>query len=51
MEAGGTYVTTYFSGIVNETDLCFIGRHPLEDVLGVVSEEMDAPSKEFENCF
>ena len=51
VEAGGTYVTTYFSGIVNETDLCFIGRHPLEDVLGVVSEEMDAPSKEFENCF
>lgn len=51
VEAGGTYVTTYFSGIVNETDLCFIGWHPLEDVLGVVSEEMDAPSKEFENCF
>lgn len=23
----------------------------MEDVLGVVSEEMDAPSKEFENCF
>ena len=51
VNAGGTYVTTYFSGIVNETDLCFIGEHPLEDVLGIVSEELDAPSDEFGNCF
>jgi len=46
---GGCYVTTYFSGIADDTDLCFIGKHPLEDVLGVVQEEMDAPGKDFAN--
>ena len=48
---GGTFVTTYFSGMVNDTDLCFVGYHPLEDVLGVVQEEIDAPSEDFENQF
>ena len=51
VEKGGIYVTTYFSGVVNETDLCFTGHHPLEDVLGVIQEETDAPSEEFENQF
>lgn len=41
VKAGGTYVTTYWSGEVNETDLCFIGSHPLEDVLGIRVEETD----------
>ena len=48
---GGIYVTTYFSGLVNETDLCFLGEHPLEKVLGIVQEEVDAPGPEFENHF
>lgn len=48
---GGTFVTTFFSGMVDETDLCFTGEHPLEDVLGIVQEEIDAPSEGFENCF
>lgn len=48
---GGIYVTTFFSGEVNETDLCFADHHPLEDVLGIVPEEIDAPSAEFENQF
>lgn len=48
---GGRFVTTCFSGEVNDTDLCFIGHHPLEDVLGIVPEEIDAPSPEFENQF
>ena len=48
---GGRFVTTCFSGEVNDTDLCFLGHHPLEDVLGIVPEEIDAPSEEFENCF
>ena len=48
---GGRFVTTCFSGEVNDTDLCFPGHHPLEDVLGIVPEETDAPSEEFENCF
>ena len=44
-------MTTFFSGMADETDLCFTGSHPLEDVLGVVQEEIDAPSEEFENRF
>ncbi len=51
VENGGTFVTTYFSGEVNETDLCFLGRHPLEDVLGIGTEEIDAPGEEFANRF
>ena len=49
--AGGRFVTTCFSGMADETDLCFTGHHPLEDVLGVIQEEIDAPSEEFENQF
>lgn len=51
VESGGLYVTTYFSGVVDETDLCFTGHHPLEDVLGIMPEEIDAPSEEFANSF
>lgn len=51
VEKGGTYVTTYFSGIADETDLCFTGHHPLADVLGIEQEEIDAPSDEFTNSF
>jgi len=45
---GGTLVTTYLSGIVNESDLCFLGGwpggadSPLRKVLGVWAEEIDA---------
>ncbi len=41
---GGTYVSTYWSGIVNETDLCFLGGFPgpLKDVLGIWDEEIEA---------
>lgn len=46
---GGCYVTTYFSGMVNDTDLCFIGKHLLEDVMGIIQEEIDAPGDSFEN--
>lgn len=46
---GGCYVTTYFSGMVNDTDLCFIEKHPLEDVMGIIQEEIDAPGDNFEN--
>lgn len=51
VDGGGHYVTTYFSGAVDETDLCFTGHHPLEDVLGIVPEEIDAPTEEFANSF
>ncbi|GIQ62399.1 beta-galactosidase [Paenibacillus cisolokensis] len=42
--AGGTFVTTFFSGIVNEKDLVTIGGYPgeLRPLLGIWAEEIDA---------
>lgn len=41
---GGTLITTYWSGIVDEHDLCFLGGFPgpLREVLGIWSEEIDS---------
>lgn len=41
---GGTLITTYWSGIVDENDLCFLGGFPgpLRKVTGIWSEEIDA---------
>ncbi|RAK07864.1 beta-galactosidase [Halanaerobium saccharolyticum] len=41
---GGTVVSTYWTGIVNENDLCFLGGFPgpLRDLFGIWSEELDA---------
>ncbi len=41
---GGTFVLTYVSGYVNETDLCFLGGFPgpLRKVMGVWCEELDS---------
>lgn len=41
---GGTFVTTFFSGIVNENDLVTLGGYPgeLRSVLGIWAEEIDA---------
>jgi beta-galactosidase len=41
---GGTFVTTYWSGIVDEHDLCFMGGFPgpLRSLLGIWSEELDS---------
>lgn len=43
VEEGGVFVSTYWSGVVNESDLCFLGGFPgpLKKVLGVWSEEID----------
>lgn len=43
VEGGGTLLSTYWSGIVNEIDLCFLGGFPgpLRKVLGIWSEEID----------
>lgn len=40
---GGTFLATYWSGIVDETDLCFLGGtpHGLLDVMGLRSMEID----------
>ncbi|MBB6673381.1 beta-galactosidase [Cohnella nanjingensis] len=42
--AGGTFVTTFFSGIVNENDLVTLGGYPgeLRKLLGIWAEEIDA---------
>lgn len=42
--AGGTLVTTYFSGYVDESDLVTVGGYPgkLRDILGIWVEESDA---------
>lgn len=41
---GGTFVTTYWSGLVNENDLCFLGGFPgpLRKLTGIWSEEIDS---------
>lgn len=43
VEQGGTFVATYWSGIVNDTDLCFLTGFPgpLRKTLGIWSEEID----------
>ena len=45
VEAGGTFVATYWTGIVDENDLVFLGGWPggkLRQVLGIWDEEIDA---------
>lgn len=41
---GGTFIMTYYSGIVNENDLVFEGWTPysLDDVFGIRAEEIDS---------
>jgi beta-galactosidase len=43
VKEGGTFVATYLTGIVNESDLCFLGGFPgpLRQVLGIWAEETD----------
>ncbi|KAF6569574.1 beta-galactosidase [Paenibacillus polymyxa] len=43
VENGGIFVATYWSGIVDEHDLCFLGGFPgpLRKTLGIWSEEID----------
>ncbi len=44
VERGGLLVMTYWSGVTNENDLCFLGETPqgLTEVLGLRREEIDA---------
>ena len=43
VRAGGTLVTTYWTGLADENDLCFLGGFPgpLREVLGLWVEETD----------
>ncbi|RIP93037.1 beta-galactosidase trimerization domain-containing protein, partial [Salmonella enterica] len=51
VRAGGYFVATYWSGIVNETDLCHPGGFPgpLRPLLGIWAEEIDSLSDEQSN--
>ncbi|MDR1788678.1 MAG: beta-galactosidase [Treponema sp.] len=51
VERGGTFVTTYISGYVDENDLCFLGGFPgpLKEVLGIWCEEIDALYEDDQN--
>ncbi|HEX8234872.1 MAG TPA: beta-galactosidase [Abditibacteriaceae bacterium] len=59
VQRGGTFVTTFFSGIVDENDLVYLGGYPgpLRELLGVWVEEIDALTPQqsnevvFENAF
>lgn len=44
VKKGGTLITTYWSGIVDENDLCFLTGFPgpLRNITGVWAEEIDA---------
>jgi len=44
VRGGGAFVTTFFSGIVNESDLVTLGGYPgeLRKLLGIWAEEIDA---------
>lgn len=51
VQNGGTFVTTFFSGIVNEHDLVTLGGYPgeLRDLLGIWVEEIDSLPPEVKN--
>ncbi|MFC0333012.1 beta-galactosidase [Paenibacillus sepulcri] len=44
VKGGGSFVTTFFSGIVNENDIVTLGGYPgeLRELLGIWAEEIDA---------
>nr|WP_294679287.1 beta-galactosidase [uncultured Blautia sp.] len=50
---GGTFITTFFSGIVDEHDLVITGGYPgkLRDILGIWVEESDALPSDCVNHF
>lgn len=50
---GGRFLTTFFSGYVDEHDLVTVGGYPgkLSDILGIWVEEEDALPEDMHNCF
>lgn len=53
VQDGGTFLTTFFSGYVDEHDLVTVGGYPgkLRDILGIWVEEEDALPEEAHNRF
>lgn len=51
VEQGGQFVATYWTGVVNETDLCYLGGFPgpLRPLLGIWAEEIDCLTDEESN--
>ncbi|SDC63857.1 beta-galactosidase [Paenibacillus sp. UNCCL117] len=51
VKAGGIFVTTFFSGIVNENDLVTLGGYPgeLRQLLGIWVEEIDSLPPDLSN--
>lgn len=51
VEQGGTFLTTYLSGMVDEHDLAFANGYPgpLREILGIWNEEIDALTPERKN--
>lgn len=45
VSSGGTYSSGYWSNLVDENDLCYLGGSPLDSVFGIRVEEIDAPTK------
>lgn len=50
VRSGGTYVAGYWSNLVNESDLCYIGENPMQELLGLMTEEVDALSPSWHNA-
>ncbi|MDA3810520.1 MAG: beta-galactosidase [Spirochaetaceae bacterium] len=50
---GGLFITTYMSGLVNDSDLCFLGGSPgpLGDLLGIWVEDTDIMSEHHQQSF
>ncbi len=53
VKGGGRFLTTFFSGYVQENDLVVLGGYPgkLRDILGIWVEEEDALPQEAQNGF
>lgn len=51
VQKGGTFVTTFFSGLVDENDLVVLGGYPgeLRKTMGIWAEEIDALLPEMKN--
>src|SRR5699024_8778973 len=51
VKQGGTFITTFFSGIVDENDLVTLGGYPgeLRELLGIWAEEIDALEPSIKN--
>jgi len=53
VKAGGTFITSFLSGIVDENDLVVTGGYPgkLRDIMGIWVEEIDALPPDAANSF